>query len=185
MASTKIINRKLNLNRARQNGVTLITTLVMMTMVMLLGLSAILVSKGQFNLSANVQFQAAALNQAEASATVAEQWLSTGTNYLSAGFTTRASGGLYPIGYMAANNVNPLSMSWADSNSTQVSGNANQRYLYELLATDKRLLTSSLNVGGVTATACNKVNVYRIVARGESARGATRIVQTIYSVLSC
>jgi Tfp pilus assembly protein PilX len=173
------------LGRMRQRGISLVTTLVMMVAVMVLGLSAVLVSKGDFVLSGNLQFQSAAMNQAEASAIVAEQWLAAGTNYLDPGFTTyaAATGHLYPIGYLAANNIVPLTMTWDSDNSTQVS--ANQRYLIEFLARDKTLIPTSLNQGGRAASGCNKVNVYRIVARGGSGRGASKFVQSIYSRLSC
>lgn len=183
MTITLFIHR--SINRARQRGATLMTTLVMIVLVMMLGISAILMSKGQFNQAGNVQFQAAALNEAEAAAVVGEQWLATGTNYQNSGFTARVSGGMYPIGYMSANGLDPLTMSWNSSFTISVSGNTDQRYLIELLAKGKKLLTTGLNIGGVAATACNQVNVYRIVTRGVSARGATRFVQTIYSVLDC
>ncbi len=173
------------LGRMRQRGISLVTTLVMLVAVMVLGLSAILVSKSDFMLSGNLQFQSAALNQAEAAAIAAEQWLAAGTNYLDPGFTTHASATahLYPVGYLAANGIDPVGMSWSDSNSAQVSGK--QRYLIELLAKDKTLIPTSLNVGGRRASGCNKVNVYRIVAQGGSGRGASKFVQSIYSRLSC
>jgi Tfp pilus assembly protein PilX len=174
------------MNRLRQRGATLMTTLVMMILVMMLGVSAILLSKGQFNQAANIQLQAAALNQAEGAAVVAEKWLATGTNYQDSGFTTRVPGGLYPIGYMAANGLDPLTMSWSTSTaSIAVTGNTNQRYIIEKLADDKKLLTSSMNVGGVAASGCNQVNVYRVITRGSASRGAQRFVQTVFSVLSC
>lgn len=173
--------------RRAQRGMTLVTTLVMMLAVMVLGLSTILISKSEFMLSGNVQFQAGAMNEAEASAIVAEQWLAAGTNYLNAGFTTydSATGELYPIGYMSANGIAPLTMTWSDDNSLVVAGSTTQRYLIEFLAKDKTLIPTSLNLGGRAASGCNKVNVYRIITMGGSARGATRFIQSIYSRLSC
>ena len=38
---------------------------------------------------------------------------------------------------------------------------------------------------GKGSSGCNKVNLYQITARGVSARGATKLVQSFYSVLSC
>lgn len=174
------------LTRMRQRGISLITTLVMLVAVMVLGLSAILASKSDFMLSGNLQFQSAALGQAEATAVLAEQWLAAGTtNYLDAGFTTRSSATphLYPIGYLAANGIDPVTMNWGDGNSTQVADN--QRYLIELLAKDRTLIPTSLNLGGRAASGCNRVNVYRIIAQGGSGRGASKFVQSIYSRLSC
>jgi Tfp pilus assembly protein PilX len=174
-------------NTLRQRGISLVTTLVMMMAIMVLGLSAILLSKGEFVLSGNLQFQSASLNEAESAMVYAENWLNTGTNYLNAGFTTynAAAGYLYPIGYMSANNVNPLTMTWDNTNSEQVGAITSQRYLIEFLAKDKTLIPTSLNTGGRQSSGCNKVDVFRVIARGSSARGATRFVQSVYSVLSC
>jgi Tfp pilus assembly protein PilX len=174
------------LTRMRQRGISLITTLVMLVAVMVLGLSAILASKSDFMLSGNLQFQSAALGQAEATAVLAEQWLAAGTNYLDAGFTTRSSATphLYPIGNLAANGIDPVAMNWGDGNSTQ-GPEENQRYLIELLAKDRTLIPTSLNLGGRAASGCNRVNVYRIIAQGGSGRGASKFVQSIYSRLSC
>ncbi len=171
----------------RQRGISLVTTLVMLLAVTSLGISAMLVSKSEFMMSGNLQFQTASLNEAEASTTVAEQWLAAGTNYLSTGFTTYAVGTayLYPINYMTANSIDALTMTWSDSNSLQVTGQTGQRYLIEQLAKDKTLIPSSLNVGGRAASGCTKVNIYRIIANGPSARGSSRFVQSIYSRLSC
>lgn len=173
------------LGRMRQRGISLVTTLVMLVAVMVLGLSAILISKSDFVLSGNLQFQSAALNQAEAAVVVAEQWLAGGTNYLNSGFTTysSATAHLYPVGYLAAGNLDPVAMNWGGGNSIQVTGN--QRYLIELLAKDRTLIPTSLNLGGRAASGCNKVNVYRIIAQGGSGRGASKFVQSIYSRLSC
>jgi Tfp pilus assembly protein PilX len=76
-------------------------------------------------------------------------------------------------------------MTWADTNSVQVASNANQRYIIEQMSTNNRLTGSSQVVGGRSSSGCNQVNTYRITARGASARGAVKFVQSIYSVLSC
>jgi Tfp pilus assembly protein PilX len=176
---------------ARQHGISLVTTLVMMLAVMVLGLSAILISKGEFVLSGNLQFQSASLNEAEAAVVAAEQWLASTTgspqNYLNTGFTTynSAAGYLYPIDYMKTNSVDPMTMTWDTTNSVQVGSITTQRYLIEYLAKDKTLIPTSLNTGGRSSSGCNKTDLFRIIARGSSARGATRFVQSIYSRLSC
>lgn len=172
----------------RQRGISLVTTLIMLLAVTSLGISAMLVSKSEFMMSGNLQFQSAALNEAEASVANGEQWIAAGTNYLNAGFTTYSSGStsyLFPIGYMTTNSIDPLTMTWNDTNSLLVSGTTGQRYLIEMLAKDKTLIPSSLNTGGRAAAGCNKVNIYRIIANGTSARGSSRMVQSIYSRLSC
>lgn len=178
----------------RQRGISLVTTLVMMVAVMVLGLSAILISKGEFVLSGNLQFQSASLNEAEATSVAAERWLATyggkdvTVNYPGfATYNSTTAGWQYPIGYMATNTVDPLSMTWSDSNSKipDPGTSTSQRYLIEFLAQNKSLIPVSLNIGGRAATGCNNVNLYRIIARGTSGRGATRFIQSVYSTLSC
>lgn len=173
---------------ARQQGATLIVALVVLLLIMMLGITAITTSNTQFKLAGNLQFEDGAMNNAEAAVAAAEQWLSTGTNFSNSGFATYsgATPHLHPIGHLAglvAPANDPLTMVWSDSNSVQVTGN--QRYLVELLSLNNRLRTSSQVQGGRTSTGCNQVNVYAITARGQSARGATKFVQSIYSVLSC
>lgn len=170
---------------ASQRGASLVVTMVMLVAVMLLGLSAWQLSRSQGSLAGNLQFQALAFGEAEAGTAQAEQWLATGTNYDSNAFRTYTSGtGLYPQSYLANNNIDPLMMDWTDSNSAPGS-TASQRYLIELLATNKQSMSSGVGVGSRGSTGCDQVNTYRIVTRGESARGATRFVQSIFSVLSC
>lgn len=179
--------RFLEFSPRRQQGITLITTVVMLVMVMLLGVSAVMFSRSEFRLAGNLQFRNTALNDAENAITTAEQWLAAG-NHLNSGFTTYDGAGtpqLYPIGYLAglsAPNNNPLTMAWDVDNSMAV---GNSRYIIEKIANNKKLIPTSLNVGGNKATGCNQVNIYRIVARGESSRGTTRFVQSVYSVLNC
>lgn len=172
----------------RQQGITLITTAVMLVLVMLLGVSAVMLSRSEFRLAGNLQFRNAALNDAENAVVAAEQWLATGSNFLNAGFTTYDGSGtphLYPINYIAtqtAPNNDPLTMDWGNDNSLAV---GNSRYIIERIAINKKLIPTSLNIGGNPTTGCAQVNIYRIVARGESSRGTTRFIQSVYSVLSC
>lgn len=173
---------------ARQKGATLIVALVVLLLIMMIGVTSITTSNTQFKLAGNLQFEDGAMNNAEAAISAAEQWLSTGTNYSHAGFSTYsgATPHLHPIGHLAGLTApanNPLTMTWSDSNSMEVADN--QRYLIELLSLNNRLRTSSQAQGGRTSTGCNQVNIYAITARGQSARGATKYVQSIYSVLSC
>ena len=171
--------------RSAQSGITLVTTLIMLVGVMLLSLSASLISRGEFKLAGNLQFQAAALNAAEVSIAEAQNWLEVGTNFLSNDFQVRTNGPLYPIGYMAANALDPMTMTWSDATSIMTGAQDSQRYYIELLAERKKLLTSGLNVGGRTSSLCNQSNIYRIVAKGVSAGGSTRFVQSVFGVLNC
>lgn len=173
---------------ARQKGATLIIALLVLVLIMMIGVTAMTTSNIQFKLAGNLQFEDSAMNNTEAAITTAEKWLSTGTNYSNPGFTTysAASPQLHPIGHLAGLTApanNPLTMTWSDDNSVQAA--ASQRYMIELLSANNRLITSSQVVGGRTSSGCNQVNTYAITALGQSARGATKLVQSYYSVLSC
>ena len=174
---------------ARQKGATLVIALLILVLIMMIGITAISTSNTQFKLAGNLQFEDSAMNNAETAITTAENWLATGTNYRNAGFTAFnvATPQLKPIGYMAglvAPANSPLTMAWANTNSVTVSGDT-QRYYIEQMSLNNRLQGSSQVVGGRTSTTCNQVNTYQVSARGTSARGATRFVQSYYSVLSC
>ena len=192
--------------RHRQTGATLIIGMIILILLMLIGVAAIRSSDTQFQLAGNLQFEDAAMNNAETAINAAETWLKTGTNYQLAGLSsdacnTRTVSHLYPMnrtvtpptpclpGYAAPNN-DPLTMAWSDTNSLAVpdSGgvaNISQRYIIELMSTNNRLVGSGQTVGSRVSTGCNQVNTYRITARGSSARGAVKFIQSFYSVLSC
>jgi len=181
--------RHMNSSKQDQAGITLVTTLVMLIVVLVLGFSAMQIWRTEFMLTGNQQFATAAFNAASSASGTAEKWLTTGINFKDGGFISYNGGStpqLYPIGYLETRNVDFTTMSWDDSNSVAVGTQGNQRYLIELLAQNISLINSgSLNQGGRATTGCSTVNLYRIVGQGTSARGATRVVQIIYSVLSC
>lgn len=175
---------------SRQRGATLVIALLILVLIMMVGITAVSTSNTQYKLAGNLQFEDGALNNAEASVTAAERWLSTGLNYADTGFTAYdvAKPQLLPIGYLAALAApanSPLSMTWADTNSLSVGGNTSQRYFIEQMSRNNRLQGSSQVVGGRASAGCNQVNTYLITSRGVGARGATKIVQSYYSVLSC
>jgi len=104
----------------RQSGSTLIISLIILIILMLLGVTAITTSDTQYKLAGNLQFENAAMNNAETAISAAETWLATGTNYNNTALTTTydaATPHLYPIGVAG----DPLTMTWSDSNSIQVS----------------------------------------------------------------
>lgn len=176
--------------RRRQSGSTLVISLIILIILMLLGVTAMKTSDTQFQLAGNLQFEDSAMNNTETAIHAAETWLSTGTNYNNAGFTTYDSVNtpyFYPTGYLAALTApanDPLTMTWSDATS-QLAATTSQRYIIELASTNSRLIGSSQATGGRASSGCNQVNTYRITARGISARGATKFVQSYYSVLSC
>jgi hypothetical protein len=83
---------------------------------------------------------------------------------------------------------NPLTMSWSDTNSKSVvdnAGNPNpaQRYIIQMMSTNNLLQGSSAAMGAQQKSACSLgVNTYLITGRGTSARGASKFVQSFYSV---
>jgi Tfp pilus assembly protein PilX len=177
---------------ARQKGSALISSLMILILIMIIGVTSMSVSDIQFKLAGNLQFESTAMTSSETAIVEAENWLATGTNYRTGGFAaySNATPHLYPMGYLAAltapaNDV--LTMTWSDSNSREsaTSTSGNQRYLIELLEQNVKLIGDNIAVGGRTSTGCSQVSNFRITARGLSARGATKFVQTNYSVLSC
>ena len=186
----------------RQKGAVLFITLIMLVVLMVIGFNALSTSDVQFRLVGNSQFQNIAKERAENALAQAERWITQKTSGVSntqnPGFTTRqtSSPALYPIDYLAANSIDPLTMTWSDTNSTQTliwNGSAmvasnEQRYIIELLSANNIAAGSGIGsvrgATGATAGACN-LNLYRITTRGESARGATQFVQVVYSALGC
>ncbi len=184
-----------------QRGATLVIALLVLVLIMMIGITAVSTSDTQFKLAGNLQFEDSALNNAETAMSTAERWLSTGTNFRNAAFTgidpaTNPDPGsdvatpeLLPrttVDAIRAARVNrPFSITWADTNSAAAGGNTAQRYTIELMSLNSRLQGSSQVVGGRASSGCNQVNTYLITGRGISARGATKFVQSYYSVLSC
>jgi Tfp pilus assembly protein PilX len=173
----------------RQRGASsLFLTVILVMVVMLLAVTASVLSNTQFRLAGNLQFENVAFNLSEGAIAAAENWLSTGTNARNGGFTTYSgstSPHLYPIGYTAANGIDPLTMTWSNSNSSAVGGDDNQRYLIEKYGADNQPLGTGLDSGGRPLTGCQKVDVFLLSAVGKSARGTAKSVQTTYSVPSC
>ena len=164
----------------RARGAALVTSLIVLGVLMLMGVSAYVLSKTQFKLAGNVQFQALALTDAENAMTQAELWVSSNWNH--AGFTTPGTAGLYPKDTLP----DPLTATWDDTNSVKVDADGNQRYMIELYIDNRVLPTASVanqcsnNYG--SPGPCPAVNVYRISTRGASRLGAAKIVQSLYAV---
>lgn len=167
-----------------QKGSTLITALVILILIMMIGITAVVTSGTQYQLAGNLQFEDGAMNNTETSITTAENWLSTGSNYADAGFTTysAATAHLHPIGLPSTLPIN-MTDSVFEANSAELTNN--QHYMIQKVSSDNRLIGSGVGSGGRTSTGCNQVNTYLITSRGNHARGATKFVQSFYSVLSC
>lgn len=165
-------------SRAKQSGAVLITGLIILAVLLLLSASAVMLSNTQFKVAGNMQFQNLAMSGAESAIATAENWLNE--NYNATGFSTAGTPGLYP----ANTSIDPLTMQWNDTTSINVDAAGNSRYAIELYMVNRAPPTNSIvtcNPYGMTAP-CPKVNLYRISARGISALGATKIVQSFYAV---
>ena len=177
----------------RQRGAAqLFVTVVLLMVVMMLGITAIILSTTQFNLAGNLQLENIAFNLAEGGAATAESWLHDSGNSTDAGFTTYMTGTppltyVYPIGYLAGLTppVDPLTMTWGDSNSQAVSGDDTRRYLIEKIGAKNQVFSAELNPGGRPLSGCQNADLFRITARGTSAKGTTKLVQSTFMVPRC
>jgi len=164
--------------RRTQSGASLVVTLVLLAVLMIMGVTAIVISKQQLRMAGNYQFQSLALTNAETGLATAENWLPS--NYNNSGFVTRSPGGLYPAGTAP----DPLTMTWDDTTSVKVDAAGMQRFMIELVVAARVLPSNSLgncNVYGMSGP-CPRVNVYRLTGRGTSAIGASRVVQSVFAV---
>jgi Tfp pilus assembly protein PilX len=177
--------------RRRQQGSTLVVTMMLLILIMMLGVTAMVTSDTQFKLTGNLQFEDVSMNRAESTVAAAESWLATGGNKSAAGFANydSATPHLHPIGHLASLSApanNPLTMVWSDSNSMPVvSGEDTQRYLIEKVSHKVRLYGADLGRGEPGSAPSPCVNTYLITARGTSIRGATKFIQSYFSVLNC
>jgi Tfp pilus assembly protein PilX len=169
----------------QQKGSTLVVALVVLAVLMLLGVTAMVTSDTSFRLAGNLQFQDVAMNNAEAALGRVEKDLENGIiNPLDTKFSASlpispSNQGLFP-----ANAVPDLLLdsTWNDYAKTNASGS----YIIELMSQNSVLIGSNLAIGGQVSSVCSKANTYRITARGNSARGAIRIVQSYFAyVLPC
>ena len=149
---------------SKQSGSTLIVTLIILILVMLLGVTAMSTSDTQAKLTGNLQFENVALNNAESMASTAEQSLANS----------------------AVASSYPVTIPTITSSYDPLANTAWQATGYEIMyvSTD-----ASPYAGlGLDCTAPNNshnydcVNTFIVTAMGTSARGASKIVQTYYSV---
>jgi Tfp pilus assembly protein PilX len=170
---------------ARQRGATLVIAMLILVLIMMIGVTAVSTSNTQYKLAGNLQFENAAMNNAEAAVAAGENWLATNSGH--AGFTTysaQATPQLHPLASTATVATSPLTATWSDSNSLGANGGS-QRYVIQLMSTNNLLQGSSAAVGRQGMSVCNKVNTFLITGRGTSVRGAVKFVQSYFSVFSC
>ncbi len=169
----------------QQRGIALLLVAVLMLALGMVGIVLSITSSTQFRLAANAQFENVAFNLAETGVAAAEQWLTTSDNHTATAFTTRSSATphIYPIGFTAANGVDPMTMTWDDSNSIRrVAGDESSRYMIEKIGRNKQLLGTGAGGGGIAALRCPKADLFRVTALGLASKGTRKLVQTIYSV---
>jgi len=170
----------------RQRGASsMFITVILVLVVMLLAVTAAVLSNTQFKLAGNLQFENQAFNLGEGAVATAENWLATGSHATDEKFTTHDAADkpyLYPNGYLAANSLDPMTMTWSDSNSLAVGGDDSQRYLIEKYGNCNTMPGESVTLGQTLSTTPQKVDVFRISARGASAKGTVKFHQTIYAV---
>lgn len=177
--------------RARQRGATLVMALLILVLIMMIGIAAVSTSNTQFKLAGNLQFEDSATNNAEAAIVAGESWLAPDNgNYKDPGFTTYTRA-VTPQLQPMSSNLNPFTMSWQDSvedaaraDSVRVANNVSQRYVIQLMSKGNQLPGSGLGAPRLSS-GCNKVDTFLITARGASARGATKFIQSYYSHKSC
>jgi type IV pilus assembly protein PilX len=164
----------------KQAGSSLVVSMIMLVVLMLMGVGAMVVSNTQYRMAGNLQFQSLASTNADSGLAQAENWLAT--NFENTKLITRVSGGFYPQGSVVPS---PYNMSWDDTNSETVAGSGGaQRYMVEVLSTNRNISKGSYKPCDpyTSPTPCGYVNLYRVTARGTSARGAVNVVQSIYAV---
>jgi Tfp pilus assembly protein PilX len=170
----------------RQKGATLVVALLVLVLIMMIGIASVTTSGTQFTLAGNLQFEDNAMNHAESAVQAGEGWLRTNAlNTATNGGFTSSSAGYYSLPVAGGQVlVDPLTVDWT-TNSSTVFVNANQRYFIQLVSLNSSLLGSGQGVGSRVNSVCNKVNTYLVAGRGVSARGANKIIQSYFSVLSC
>lgn len=168
----------------RQRGVALLVVVMLMLGIAMLAVVMSVNSNTQFRLAANAQYENVAFNLAESAISDAESWLTAGSNRSNTGFTTYSSASpqLYPLGYMTTNSLDPLTMDWTNSNSVVSAGDGSKRYVIELIGRNKQPLGSTAAVGARIRSACPKVDLFRVSARGLAAKDSSKIVQTTVAV---
>lgn len=171
--------------RARpQRGASLFVVIAMIAALGMLMLTAYYAARNQFAIVGNLQYQEQAFAQAEAVVATAQNWLDTGTNARSPGFTTydsTSTPGLYPIGGLDAQGRDPRAMTWSNSNSVAVTGG---RYLVQRWANDQPMAGSSLQQQQA-ASVCRSVNIFQVIGRADPVQGSTRMVEVMYATLAC
>jgi type IV pilus assembly protein PilX len=153
----------------RQAGAALVVSLVMLVILTLLGVAAMNGSVIELMMGTNTQLQTRVLANAERALATAEtvtQGLEVKADYPETGIYNLQNDG----------EQNPQAMAWNGSDSAQDSSTGD-RYMIEYTGTYS--INGNSEAWGAKGTATT-VEVFRVTARSEDAKGAVRMVQSIF-----
>ena len=163
---------------------SLLVVVALLLAIGLMALTAFTLSRGQYQLVGNIQYQEQAFQQAETASAIAENWLTTTANSRLAAFDTYSSAtpGLYPEGKMTELGRDPKTMVWTDSNSVTAGSG---RYVIERIARSVKQPGASLQVAQKATAACRSVDLFRVISRSSSTRGSSRLIETYVATDGC
>lgn len=176
-------------SRDAQAGSSLIVTMIMLVVLMLMGVAGVVMSNTQVRMAGNMQFQMIAQSNAESALSYAEKFLVA--EFMNPGFVTPSAATPQLFNVVAGANPAPnsLTTTWGDGNSLQAPGpdgrpDPKLRYRIEMLSLDQYLATAGMGVctGYGAQASCPMVRVFRVSTRGESARGAAKVVETMFAM---
>ncbi len=152
-----------------QHGAALVVALVMLVILTLIGVAAMNSSTIELIMAGNTQLQTRALAEADRTLTTAET-MAKGLTVVS----DFSEAGYYNIKNEAAPDIR--TMTWTSANSQQADTDMN-RYVVEF--TGNFAISGNSEAWGVKGTATS-VDVFRITSHSEDAKGAVRMVQSVY-----
>lgn len=172
----------------RQRGASLLVVIMLIAAMGLATLTTFHLSRNQYRLVGNIQHLEQAFGNAEGVIAGGENWLETGANHRAAGLNlgeTTLTPGLFPIGHLDQNSIDPKTMTWSDTNSVSF---GEGRYLIERIAQGLAAPGESMGSGepdGGAKKACRAVDVFRVIGRADARRGASRTIESTYATTGC
>lgn len=163
------------LSIAPQRGAALVVSLVMMVILTLIGVVAMNSSSIELIMAGNTQLNTRALVDAERALVTAE----SAVENMDGIDTTFTLAGYYNIVSGTSTPVDPQTLDWGTADSAQAGADSQHRYVIEY-ASHAYLDGSSIVLGAGAGAGGDEVDVFRVTARAEDAKGAVRMVQSIY-----
>ncbi len=172
--------RHFNGSAKNQKGMTLLVALITLIMLMLLGLSAMQASNTMSKLAGNLQFQNEAMNRAEIALIAGENLLKSNVSLGVAGCSDTNTIPPSPTNSLpfhpATPILNPLT-TWPSPASSVDAAGAEQ-FVIQKIGNSNPLCNSSEGL-------CGTVDLYRVIARGQTMRGAVRYLESVVQVPLC